>query len=396
MSFVDAQHEISRRDFVKAAGIGAAAIGATVAAGTVTARDANSSSMAFAEESAAQDGDTITVTDMIGREVEIPAHAEHLGTLMGGTFDKVLFLGQEDRVTASMVISDSPWMHKIYPQVADLPITQYMPADGRDPNVEELAAMGIDLVYYWAGLDDVVERMAKVGIPTVVTATSTTDYDDPMEYLDILRDEWDIYLDTLNVDSARQIIDDWYDWTKERFELVYDRTSSIAQEDRPKVYYLRSDETGLQCYVKGSAAKPIIELAGGVLMGGDLESSTKASGFETVTMEQVVEWNPDVIFCGWINDTATITDNPEFSAIQAVKDGRVYLNPTSLSPTGFWAGGPETALEVLYDAKTLWPDLFEDVDLIAEIKDFHAKFRGIELTDEDAQAMLLRQGPAED
>lgn len=396
MSFVDAQHEISRRDFVKAASISAAAIGATVAAGTVTARDANSSSMAFAEESAAQDGDTITVTDMTGREVEIPAHAEHLGTLMGGTFDKVLFLGQEDRVTASMVISDSPWMQKIYPQVADLPITQYMPADGRDPNVEELASMGIDLVYYWAGLDDVVERMAKVGIPTVVTATSTTDYDDPMEYLDILRNEWDIYLDTLNVDSARQIIDDWYDWTKERFELVYDRTSSIAQEDRPKVYYLRSDETGLQCYVKGSAAKPIIELAGGVLMGGDLESSTKASGFETVTMEQVVEWNPDVIFCGWINDTATITDNPEFSAIQAVKDGRVYLNPTSLAPNGFWAGGPETALEVLYDAKTLWPDLFEDVDLIAEIKDFHAKFRGIELTDEDAQAMLLRQGPAED
>jgi iron complex transport system substrate-binding protein len=47
----------------------------------------------------------------------------------------------------------------------------------------------------------------------------------------------------------------------------------------------------------------------------------------------------------------------------------------------------------MYLAKTFHPDKFTDIDMVQETKDFYSKFYGYELTDEQANKILLHQAP---
>ena len=48
---------------------------------------------------------------------------------------------------------------------------------------------------------------------------------------------------------------------------------------------------------------------------------------------------------------------------------------------------------VMYVAQILHPDLFEDLDMVEEVKYFYSTFFGYELTDEQAGYLLNRLGP---
>ena len=46
-----------------------------------------------------------------------------------------------------------------------------------------------------------------------------------------------------------------------------------------------------------------------------------------VSMEQVVNWNPDIILMGRVATTDPVLKDSKWSAIKAVKNGKVYVNP---------------------------------------------------------------------
>ena len=48
---------------------------------------------------------------------------------------------------------------------------------------------------------------------------------------------------------------------------------------------------------------------------------------------------------------------------------------------------------VLYAAKLMHPDYFEDLDMAEEIKYFYSHFMGYDMTDEQVDYMLNRLGP---
>ena len=47
---------------------------------------------------------------------------------------------------------------------------------------------------------------------------------------------------------------------------------------------------------------------------------------------------------------------------------------------------------LLWVAKTIYPDLFSDIDTDAEVKDFYQRIYGVTLTDEQVAAMYDPQG----
>jgi len=106
-------------------------------------------------------------------------------------------------------------------------------------------------------------------------------------------------------------------------------------------------------------------------------------------MEQIYEWDPDIIlitnFSAYLPEDLynNSIEGHDWSNVSAVKNGQVYKFP--LGMYRWFPPASDTPLVLTWLAKTIQPELFADVDMDAEIKDFYKEHYGAELTDEDVQ-----------
>lgn len=87
-----------------------------------------------------------------------------------------------------------------------------------------------------------------------------------------------------------------------------------------------------------------------------------------------------------------LTTDPFWSQLGAVRNHRAYINPT-----GGWHWdryGIEEALQIQWAAKTLHPENFAGLDMVAETKSFYSQFLHYQLTDDQANRILAGQNPA--
>ncbi len=123
-------------------------------------------------------------------------------------------------------------------------------------------------------------------------------------------------------------------------------------------------------------------IAGGNMVTKDVVSSDI---FGTVTMEDVIAWDPDIILLGRTTNTEMITNNDAWAGITAVKNDEIYVGPNGVF---YWDSSSERVLNILWLAKVLHPDLFQDLDLEAEVREYYSTFYGYDLTDEQARDLL--------
>lgn len=87
-------------------------------------------------------------------------------------------------------------------------------------------------------------------------------------------------------------------------------------------------------------------------------------GYKQISMEQIIAWNPQVIFVQdrYPKVIAEINQQPAWQAVEVVKNHRVYLIPEYAKTWGYPM--PEAlALGELWMAKQLYPEKFRDVDM---------------------------------
>jgi iron complex transport system substrate-binding protein len=113
-----------------------------------------------------------------------------------------------------------------------------------------------------------------------------------------------------------------------------------------------------------------------------------------VTLEQVAVWDPDVIIVGTApnqQNRQAILDDPRWREIKAVKTGKVFVNPTGAY---LWdRHSAEAALQVLWAAKTIHPELFSDLDIKRETINFYAKYFHHALTDDEYTSIVNATAP---
>jgi iron complex transport system substrate-binding protein len=176
----------------------------------------------------------------------------------------------------------------------------------------------------------------------------------------------------------------YFDANIRRVRAVTDR---LPDAERPKVLHTASAGI-LTVDGRKSLIDDWIEVAGGV-------NAADVVGLgRPVTMEQVAAWNPDVIIVGSApngRNRQAILDDPRWRDIKAVKDGKVFVNP---SGAYLWdRHGAEAALQVLWAAKTLHPDRFGDLDIEKETKAFYAKYFHHTLTDSEFRSIIDATAP---
>ena len=148
-----------------------------------------------------------------------------------------------------------------------------------------------------------------------------------------------------------------------------------------KTFYLARSADGLQTGQKGSIHTEAIEIVG---LKNVVEGAHK--GLTQVSMEQLLLWNPDVIFSQYPEFLQTLKENPQWQQLSAVKNGQVFLIPNN--PFG-WLDSPPSVNRLL---GVRWVSHLVSgkpmTEFTKEVQTFYHVFYQIELTPEQATQLL--------
>jgi iron complex transport system substrate-binding protein len=163
------------------------------------------------------------------------------------------------------------------------------------------------------------------------------------------------------------------------------RLQSVPPDTHPRVYYARG-QRGLETALAGSINIEAIET-----MGARNVAGAQSGGLATVSLEQVLAWDPEVIVTIDRDFARNVLTDPDWASVAAIRNGRVHLSPKL--PFG-WVDFPPSVNRLIglwWLGKILYPDLFPE-DLRPLARDFYARFYHVDVTDEQLSHLLAGGG----
>ena len=329
-----------------------------------------------------------TVVDHDGIEVDIPEQIDRIAVGNIGPMASVLtlFLGSGESIVGmspmSMSAAENGILGELFPELLDAD-TSFL--QGSNINVEKLLTLEPDLVLIQSGQSEVRTQLENAGLTVVAFGVGTFKYD--------IINTYEAWIDLLSqIFPANDKMEEVTAYSKEVLELVQSRVSDIPETERKRALFLfQYDETQMIASGRNFFGQYWCESAGAVNVAQDIEA-----GQATITMEQVYEWQPDVIFITNFTNTkpadlyANAVGSDDWSLVKAVQEQQVYKMPLGSFRT--YSVSADMPVTLLWVAKTIYPDLFSDIDTDAEVKDFYQRIYGVTLTDEQVAAMYDPQG----
>lgn len=369
---MDTNNQLSRRSFVKIGVGGTAALGiAGLSACSGGTKDASKGTDAVEEKS------TQTVTDLAGDVVEVPTRIDRIVDAWHAHNQITLMLGAGDKLVGTTdVIKKNPWFSTVYPRISE--VTAVVTGSGTEStlNTEEMLNLKPDVVF--ASSKDMVVAARENGIPAVNCM---------FQDFEGLRDNVALTGTILGSEAAEKAAK-WAELLDANIDRVAAKTGSIADADKPRVLHIANLKK-LTVDGRTSIVNEWIELAGGKNVFGD------GQNLDAMTMETIVSANPDVIILGGSGSDESlnsILSDDAWSGITAVKNKAVYNNPLGVFAWDRYSG--EEALQILWVAQKLHPDLFPDIDMVKETTSFYQTFYGYSLTADEAQRIVDSKYPA--
>lgn len=317
-----------------------------------------------------------TVTDCIGREVTLAKNVDRIAALYSPAGHITVMLGHgADIVATSNGLQRDKLLHEICPEILDASVVKV----SGDFNIEELIALDVDVVFLPYDLsqdENAMEKLDQFGIPYIVVSFNSME-----EQKQLVR----VIADVLNEPEEAQEYIDFYD---KAVTLVSDALRDLPEEDRIRVYHSINEAVA----TVGQHTLPAdwMKVAGGVdvSLGGNL---VRDEDKYYTTLEEILMWDPAVIFCNDENTADYIRTQAAWQNIQAVKNDLVYLMPVGVSRFGHTTS-TETPLAILWTAKTLYPDYCGDIDLKALMHEFYSDCFEYEVSGEQIEQILNGEG----
>lgn len=329
---------------------------------------------------------TRTIVDHAGNEVELPAKIEKvvidripiLSTYMayheGAAPYIVGYAGSLKEVVEDTVLAD------IAPELIDTANTVY---NQTDINIEEIIKLDPDVIFYNAMNTENYEQLSKTGIPCVGFAT-IGDYG-PADPIDRYG-QWLQLLEEVFDEPGK--MDDFLADGQKIVDTVAEKIDTVAEEDRPSGMILWKYEEGSPIVSgKGTFGDFWLQRLGVKNVAGE------EKGYPNVPVEQVYQWNPDILYLNGpglldITTTDALSNSVEgfdMSSLKAYEDGRIYNS--KLGMWNWFTPNPDAPLVLSWLAQSTYPEVFEDMDLEPMIKEYYQKWYNYELTDEEVRDM---------
>lgn len=266
-----------------------------------------------------------SVTDFQGRSVAISKRPERIVSIGPSNTEFLFALGAGDRVVGDDDFSDEPAAAKTKEHVGGVKV-----------NLEKVASLKPDLVITVKFSDGTIEALSQTSAAVLVI--------DPQGAADVARSATLIGR-AIGADGAK-LADD----IQKQLDALKAKTDPAP---KLKVFHEidASDPAKIYTVGPGSFIDDLIKLAGGT----NVFAATK-SPYPTVSGEEIVRSDPDVIVLGdalYGTTIESLTSRPGWAALTAVKNKRVYAGLSVFSRPG-----PRLGEAALAYAKLVHPELF--------------------------------------
>lgn len=314
----------------------------------------------------------VSFTDSAGRTVEVPATIDKVA-VSGPLAQIVLFALCPDMLVGVATAWDKTAEQYIDAKYYALPELGQLYGGKGELNLETLLASGAQVVIDVGEpkktiVEDLDALQQQTGLPFVhITATTAT-----------MGDAYRKLGELLGMGEQAEVLAAYCD-------KAYARTQQIADSvEKANILYILGDK-GLNVIAKDSYHAEVIDLLANNL-AEVTDPSSKGSGNE-VDLEQILNWNPDVILFAPNSIYATVGSDPAWASVTAIREGRYYEVP--FGPYN-WMGFPPSAqryLGMMWMAQLLYPDTAQ-YDLYTETAAYFKLFYHSELTQAQYDALV--------
>ena len=332
---------------------------------------------------------TRTVIDHDGVSVTLPEKVERIVVCDILPLPSVLavFFDSAEKIVGmsgtSMSAAKNGLLGELYPEILDAE-TNFI--DGSTVNAEELMKLQPDVVFYNASRKELGEQLRKAGFPAVAISVNKWDYD-CIETLN----QWAALLGEIFPENDRREAVAAY--SGKIYNLVQDRVREIPERKQVLFLYQYSEANLLT-----SGQKFFGQWWADAIGAENVAQELSTDNSVSVNMEQVYAWNPEMVFI--TNFTTAGPDDLyentvgvyDWSGIQAVQERQVYKMPLGMYRS--YTPGADTPVTLLWMAKTAYPELFADIDILEETKAYYREVFGVELTDTQAASIFAPDSDA--
>ncbi len=303
----------------------------------------------------------VTVTDLVGRQVPIPAKVERVVAIGPGALRLYVYAGNLDYlVGVEQIEVDSP-IGRPYllanPSLAELPVIgQGGPNNAPDP--EKILAATPDMIFSTYATDAAAadELQAKTGVPVVVISYGAAGFGATTIFGEAVQDSLRLIGNiTGQSDKATAAVA----FIQQARQNLEDRTKDIAEADKPSVYVGGLGARGTHGIESTQGRYALLE----VIHARNVVDETGESGSIMIDKEKLLAWDPDFIFVDQGGFAAVEEDyqkNPVFyESLSAVQNGKIYAQ----LPYNYYNTNIDTAIaDAYYLGKILYPEAFADID----------------------------------
>lgn len=330
-------------------------------------------------------GKTVSVTDGIGRTVDIPAPDSLTSIYCTQPIGQMYLF--------TMAPEKAGGTNSNYSE-AEL---KYLPS-----NVKDLKNYGT-----WAmngTLDN--EAIMAAGVQLILNVTSAKPSDSDISAAEELQEQTGIpvlvydgsvdktpetYRAIGKVLGTEERAEEMATYCEKTLKEVTEAVAKVPESERVTVYYAEGPD-GLKTEPEQSPHFATYKTAGAV--DAAKCDMTKGSGMTQVSLENVIAWDPQVIIA-W-DDTIkggaddAIRTSSDWASIKAVQEGKVYTIPCV---PYMWGDRPPSVTRYIgmqWLANKLYPTYY-NVDMVKTTKDFYKLFFSVDLTDNQAKEILYEK-----
>lgn len=313
------------------------------------------------------------IKDDAGRSVNVPDRVDRV-LAAGPPALVLLYTLSPDRMVGwvrTPSAADKPFL---LPSVRELPTLGRLTGKGNTANIEMVLATRPDIIIDVGTIDATYVSLAdrvqeQTGIPYILIDGKFERTAESYRLLGRLLDRQE---------RAAALAD----YAERTLTQTKQEVSVVPASARPRVYYGRGPD-GLETGIAGSINVELLEWVGAV----NVAAAAGPGGLATVSLEQVLSWNPDVILTLDPAFHGSLLSDARWAGAKAVREHRIHRAPTV--PFG-WFDAPPGAnrlIGVRWLRAVLYPDL-PPIDLRAEVRAFYSLFYQVEVSDAQLDQLL--------
>ncbi|MDR2623526.1 MAG: ABC transporter substrate-binding protein [Methanobrevibacter sp.] len=323
----------------------------------------------------------VTVEDMVGRNVTIPSNPDRIVST-SSPLTSLIYMIAPDKLAAlsSTFDNGTKYVQDKYRQLPVIGAWHGKKAGNDEALLSLHPSFIIDSPRVRDGkvVDNDLELILNKFSPIPVVAVPET------ANLTNLNKTYDFLGKVLHSESSANKLKE----ALNRYLTLGGKTKDLTKNNPKKVYYAQSED-GLTTSPPGSEHAQVLDIIGAKNVV-DIDLSTQTT---QISIEQVSQWNPEIIITNNENFFKNVYTNPQWSTINAVKNKQVYLTPNDPFNWFDMPPGSNMIIGIPWTLKVVYGEQNKDLDLKKEVKEFYASFYHYDLTDDDVSNLLKSSTP---